>query len=102
MAESHHVSILDHFANLDNPRVERCPAYRILAGLASISFAGSSPFGLAPLLGSVGAVAGDVKLQDDGVVHHRVMAAAVAMGLAKMRSHSEKTRFDVMPRDLRS
>ena len=30
------------------------------------------------------------------------MAAAVAMGLAKMRSHSEKTRFDVMPNDLRS
>ena len=30
------------------------------------------------------------------------MAAAVAMGLAKMRSHSEKTRFDVMPSDLRS
>ena len=29
------------------------------------------------------------------------MAAAVAMGLAKMRSHSEKTRFDVTPSDLR-
>ena len=27
----------------------------------------------------------------------RSIAAAVAMGLAKMRSHSEKTRFDVMP-----
>ena len=27
------------------------------------------------------------------------MAAAVAIGLAKMRSHSEKTRFDVMPSD---
>ena len=32
----------------------------------------------------------------------RSIAAAVAMGLAKMRSHSEKTRFDVMPNDLRS
>ena len=32
----------------------------------------------------------------------RSMAAAVAIGLAKMRSHSEKTRFDVMPTDLRS
>ena len=32
----------------------------------------------------------------------RSMAAAVAMGLAKMRSHSEKTRFEVMPNDLRS
>ena len=83
MAESHHVSILDHFANLDNPRVERCPAYRILAGLASISFAGSSPFCLAPLLGSVGAVAGDVKLQDDGVVHHRVDGCGGGHGVGK-------------------
>ena len=40
--------------------------------LASISFAGSPP-GLDPsLLGSVGAVAGDVKLQDDGVMDHPV------------------------------
>ena len=29
------------------------------------------------------------------------IAAAVAMGLAKMRSHSEKTRFDVRPNDRR-
>ena len=28
--------------------------------------------GLAPLLGSVGAVAGDVKLEDDGVMDHPV------------------------------
>ena len=28
--------------------------------------------GLAPLLGCVGPVAGDVKLQDDGMVHHPV------------------------------
>ena len=58
--------------------------------------------GLAPLLGCIGAVAGDVELQDDGVMDHPSMAAAVAMGLAKMRSHSEKTRFDVTPSDLRS
>jgi hypothetical protein len=32
----------------------------------------------------------------------RSIAAAVAMGLAKMRSHSEKTRLDVMPSDRRS
>ena len=32
----------------------------------------------------------------------RSIAAAVAIGLAKMRSHSEKTRLDVMPSDLRS
>ena len=32
----------------------------------------------------------------------RSMAAAVAMTLAKMRSHSEKTRLDVMPSDLRT
>ena len=39
--------------------------------LASISFAGSPPR-LDALLGCVGAVAGDVKLQDDGVVHDPV------------------------------
>ena len=32
----------------------------------------------------------------------RSMAAAVAMGLGKMRSHSERTRLDVMPSDGRS
>ena len=58
--------------------------------------------GLALLLGCIGAVAKDVKFQDDGVMDHPAMAAAVAMGLAKMRSHSEKTRFDMMPSDLRS
>ena len=31
----------------------------------------------------------------------RPMAAAVGMGLAKMRSYSDKTRFEVMPRNLR-
>ena len=36
------------------------------------------------------------------MMHHPVDAVAVAMGLAKMRSHSEKTRFDVMPSNLRS
>ena len=30
------------------------------------------------------------------------MAAAVVMGLAKMRTHSEKTMLDVMPRELKS
>ena len=58
--------------------------------------------GLAPLLGSVGVVAGNVKLHDDGVVTTRSMATAAAMGLVKIRSHSKKTRFDVMPSDLRS
>ena len=59
--------------------------------------------GLDALLGSVGPVAGDVS---PGPMTEwcttRSIAAAVAMGLAKMRSHSEKTRFDVMPNDLRS
>jgi hypothetical protein len=32
----------------------------------------------------------------------RSMAAAVVMGLAKMRSYPEKTRFEVLPSDLRS
>ena len=35
--------------------------------------------GLAPLLSSVGAVAGDVKLQDDGVWTTRPIAAGVAV-----------------------
>ena len=58
--------------------------------------------GLASLLGSVGPVAGNVKLQDDEWCTTRSIAAAVAIGSAKMRPHSEKTRFDVMPSDLRS
>ena len=58
--------------------------------------------GLDALLGCVGAVAGDVKLQDDGVMDHPINRRRGGHGLAKMRSHSEKTRFDVMPSDRRS
>ena len=58
--------------------------------------------GLAPLLGSVGPVAGDVKLQDDGVVHDPVNRRGGGHGVGKDGSHSEKTRFDVMPNDRRS
>ena len=39
--------------------------------------------GLAPLLGSVGPVAGDVKLQDDGVVHHPVNRRGGGHGVGK-------------------
>ena len=56
---------------------------------------------LALLLGCISPEAGDVKLGDDGVMHHRSTSAAVAKGLAKMNSYSEKTRFEVMPKDIR-
>ena len=39
--------------------------------------------GLAPLLGSVGPVAGDIKLQDDGVVHHPVNRRGGGHGVGK-------------------
>ena len=45
-----------------------CPASSILASLALPVHL----LGLAPLLGCISPVAGDVKLQDDGVVHHPV------------------------------
>ena len=48
--------------------------------LASISFAGSPP---RPLLGRIGAVAGDVKLQDDGVVHDPVNRRGGGHGVGK-------------------
>ena len=49
----------------------RCPASTIFAGWRQ-SVLPVHLLGLAPLLGSVGPVAGDVKLQDDGVVHDPV------------------------------
>ena len=52
-------------------RVTYCPASTIFAGWRQ-SVLPVHLLGLAPLLGSVGPVAGDVKLQDDGVVHHPV------------------------------
>ena len=39
--------------------------------------------GLTPLLGCIGAVAGDVKLQDDGVVHHPVNRRSGGHGVGK-------------------
>ena len=63
----------------------------------SISFAGSPPLaGYAVELHRCGSWAGQI--QYDQVMGHPVMAAAVAMGLAKMRSHWEKTRLEVLPR----
>ena len=52
----------------DNPP---CPASTIFAGWRQ-SVLPVHLLGLAPLLGSIGPVAGDVKLQDDGVVHDPV------------------------------
>ena len=48
-----------------------CPASTIFAGWRQ-SVLPVHLLGLAPLLGSVGPVAGDVKLEDDGVVHDPV------------------------------
>ena len=48
-----------------------CPASTIFAGWRQ-SVLPVHLLGLAPLLGSIGPVAGDVKLQDDGVVHDPV------------------------------
>ena len=48
-----------------------CPASTIFAGWHQ-SVLPVHLLGLAPLLGSVGPVAGDVKLQDDGVMDHPV------------------------------
>ena len=49
----------------------RCPASTIFAGWRQ-SVLPVHLLGVAPLLGCVGAVAGDVKLQDDGVMDHPV------------------------------
>ena len=57
---------------------------------------------LAALLGCISPVAGDVKLEDDEVVDDPVDGCGGGQGLAKMRSHSEKTRLDVIPKDRRS
>ena len=48
-----------------------CPASTIFAGWRQ-SVLPVHLLGVAPLLGCVGAVAGDVKLQDDGVMDHPV------------------------------
>ena len=48
-----------------------CPASTILAGWRQ-SVLPVHLLGLTPLLGCVGAVAGDVKLQDDGVMDHPI------------------------------
>ena len=60
----------------------RCPASTIFAGWRQ-SVLPVHLLGLAPLLGSVGAVAGDVKLQDDGVVHDPVNRRGGGHGVGK-------------------
>ena len=51
-----------------------CPASTIFAGWRQ-SVLPVHLLSLTPLLSSVGPVAGDVKLQDDGVMHHSVQLA---------------------------
>ena len=55
----------------ENTDIVGCPASTIFAGWRQ-SVLPVHLLGLAPLLGSIGPVAGDVKLQDDGVVHDPV------------------------------
>ena len=63
-------------------RIRRCPASTIFAGWRQ-SVLPVHLLGLAPLLGSVGPVAGDVKLQDDGVVHDPVNRRGGGHGVGK-------------------
>ena len=62
--------------------VVSCPASTIFAGWRQ-SVLPVHLLGLAPLLGSVGPVAGDVKLQDDGVVHDPVNRRGGGHGVGK-------------------
>ena len=59
-----------------------CPASTIFAGWRQ-SVLPVHLLGLAPLLGSVGPVAGDVKLQDDGVMDHPVNRRGGGHGVGK-------------------
>ena len=59
------------FCSRNVDRAAVCPASTIFAGWRQ-SVLPVHLLGLAPLLGSIGPVAGDVKLQDDGVVHDPV------------------------------
>ena len=63
-------------------RIDGCPASTIFAGWRQ-SVLPVHLLGLAPLLGSVGPVAGDVKLQDDGVVHDPVNRRGAGHGVGK-------------------
>ena len=62
--------------------LERCPASTIFAGWRQ-SVLPVHLLGLDALLGSVGPVAGDVKLQDDGVVHDPVNRRGGGHGVGK-------------------
>ena len=62
--------------------LSKCPASTIFAGWRQ-SVLPVHLLGLAPLLGSVGPVAGDVKLQDDGVVHDPVNRRGGGHGVGK-------------------
>ena len=60
----------------------KCPASTIFAGWRQ-SVLPVHLLGLDALLGSVGPVAGDVKLQDDGVVHDPVNRCGGGHGVGK-------------------
>ena len=77
-AQMNSASVLRRAAN----RSTTCPASTIFAGWRQ-SVLPVHLLGLAPLLGSVGPVAGDVKLQDDGVVHDPVNRRGGGHGVGK-------------------
>ena len=64
------------------PALHSCPASTIFASLASIVLP-VHLLGLAPLLGCIGAVAGDVKFQDDRVMDHPVDGRGGGHGVGK-------------------
>ena len=77
------------------------PASTIFAGLAATSFSGSPPRP-GPVAGRRWCGLGTSNSRIKECWTTRSMAVAVAVGLATMCSHWEKTRLEVMPRDRRS
>ena len=71
-----------HVASTERRTMEDCPASTIFAGWRQ-SVLPVHLLGLDALLGSVGPVAGDVKLQDDGVVHDPVNRHGGGHGVGK-------------------